>query len=289
MRNNGEDNLFLPPPPGFEVSRLSLGKGNIRLVHGGQGPPLILIHGLGGSSEDFFSAAPLLARERTVLIPDLPGFGDSEKPDAPYTMDWFLDVLQEMHGIWGLGPAAWLGHSMGGLLCLLLAARNPHLAERVIAACPAGGHDKLLVRWRLLRTVLLGKHGMLRIRWAQPLRLYFPLVLFNEWSPLVREFSQRFIRRWHGPQGRMLERSFTRSALSIFETPIWPEIGYIACPALMITGRHDRIIPRSQTQRLARHLPQGRHLMEFTGGHMLPYTHDDELCRAALDFLSLPR
>lgn len=289
MGNYTGDRHFLSPPPGFSVSRLNLSQGNMRLVRGGQGPPLILIHGLGGSSEDFFLAAPFLARSRTVYIPDLPGFGDSEKPDAPYSMDWFLQILHEMHGRLGLGPTAWLGHSMGGLLSLLLAARHPGLAERVVAVCPGGGHKKLLLRWRLLRNVLLGTSGKLRIRWAQPLRLYFPLVLFFEWSPLARDFSRRFISHWNGPQGALLERSFVRAGLSIFETPIWPEIGGITCPVLMITGRHDWVTTGEQTSRLARHLPPDRKLLELRGGHMLPYTHTGELCRAALDFLRLPR
>jgi pimeloyl-ACP methyl ester carboxylesterase len=289
MRNCDPNSQFLFPPPGFSVTRLHLNVGNMRLVHGGQGPALILVHGLGGSCEDFYLAAPLLARSHTVYIPDLPGFGDSEKPNAPYSMDWFLQILQEMHGRLGLGPSAWLGHSMGGLLSLLLAARLPGLVERTVAVCPGGGHKKLLLRWRLLRNVLLGTGGKLRFRWAQPLRLYFPLVLFFEWSQLARDFSRRFIRHWNGPQGALLERSFVRAALSIFETPIWPEIGGIASPVLMMTGRHDWVTTREQTSRLARHLPPERHLVELGGGHMLPYTHHSELCRAALDFLHLPR
>jgi pimeloyl-ACP methyl ester carboxylesterase len=288
MRNNDEDRLFLDPPPGFRVRSLSLGSGNMRLLKGGQGPVLILIHGLGGSSEDFFLPAPLLARKRTVYIPDLLGSGSSDKPDAPYTIDWFSQMLREMHGQLGLGPATWLGHSMGGLLSLRLALDHPELVDRVIAVCPAGGHEKLLVRWRLMRSFMLDKNGKLRIRWAQPLRLYFPLVLFNELSPLVFDFSRRFIRRWHGPEGRLLERSFLRAALSIFDSPVWPEANRITRPVLMITGRRDMVTTREQTQRLARHLPPGRSLVEISGGHMLPYTHASELSRAALDFCRLP-
>ncbi len=289
MRNFGEDGHCLDPPPGFSVSRLALSQGNMRLVHGGQGPTLILVHGLGGSSEDFFLAAPLLAREHTVIIPDLPGFGGSEKPEASYSVGWFIDVLQEMRRLLGLNRSDWLGHSMGGLLCLLLAARHPGLVERIIAVCPAGGHKKLPLRWRLMRSILVGRHGRLRISWAQPLRLYLPLVVFNQWSPLTRDFSRRFIARWHGPQGRLLERSFVRAALSIFETPAWPEVQSILCPVLLVTGSHDLVTTREQTRRLARHLPPDRRLLELRGGHMLPYTHAEELSCATLDFLGFPR
>ena len=289
MRNNGEDRLFLRPPPGFQVSRLPLGPGNMRLVHGGQGPPLVLIHGLGGSSEDFFQIAPFMARERTLFMPDLLGSGDSDKPDAPYTMDWFLEIILQMQEYLGLGRAAWLGHSMGGLLCLRLAQRRPDLVDRVIAVCPAGGHAKLLLRWRLLRDFLVDRNGRLRIRWLTPLRLYIPLVLFNEWSPMAQNFSRRFIRRWQGSQADLLERAFVRSALSVFNSPFWPQAGQLTRPVLMITGRSDLITTWEQTRRLARHLPPDRILLELGGGHMLPYTHARELCRAALDFCRQPR
>lgn len=289
MRNNGEHNLFLNPPPGFEVSRLPLDPGNMRLVHGGRGPALILIHGLGGSSEDFFLAAPLLARERTLYIPDLLGSGGSDKPDAPYTITWLVEVLRQMHRRLGLGPAPWLGHSLGGLLCLRLAADYPELVDRVVAVCPAGGQDKLLLRRRLLRDFLVNRHHKLRIRWTQLLRLYIPLVLFNEWSALARDFSRRFIRRWQGPQGPLLERSFVRAALDIFESPFWPQAERLTRPVLMITGRRDLITTREQTQRLAKHLPPERRLLALSGGHMLPYTHASELSRAALDFCRPPR
>jgi pimeloyl-ACP methyl ester carboxylesterase len=289
MRNNGIDRLFLNSPPGFEESILSLAPGNMRLVHGGQGPPLILVHGLGGSSEDFFQCAPRLAKERTLYIPDLLGSGCSDKPDVPYTLDWFLNLLREMHGVLGLGPAAWLGHSMGGLLCLRMALHHAGLVDRVIAVCPAGGHKKLLLRWRLMRAFMLDKNKRLRIRWTQPLRLYFPLVLFNEFSPMVHEFSRRFIRRWQGPERDLLERSFVRAALSIFDSPIWQEADSISRPVFMITGRRDLVTTREQTQRLARHLPPSKRLLELDGGHMLPYTHACELSRPALDFCREPR
>jgi pimeloyl-ACP methyl ester carboxylesterase len=289
MRNNGTDSLFLSPPSGFEESTLTLGPGKMRLVRGGQGPPLILIHGLGGSSEDFFQCAPRLAKERTLYIPDLLGSGCSDKPDAPYTLDWFQNLLSEMHGILGLGPVAWLGHSMGGLLCLRMALHHAESVDRTIAVCPAGGHKELLWRWRMMRTFLLDKNNRLRIRWTQPLRLYFPLVLFNEFSPVVHDFSRRFIRRWEGPESNLLERSFVRSALSIFDSPIWQEAGSISRPVFMVTGRRDLVTTSEQTQRLSRHLPPDTRFLELEGGHMLPYTHASELSRAALDFCREPR
>ncbi|KMY65893.1 hypothetical protein AAU61_19900 [Desulfocarbo indianensis] len=279
-----KEKLFLPLPPGFAASRLKLRQGEVRLIHGGKGPAMFLIHGLGGSSEDFFLMAPLLARERSLFIPDLPGFGDSAKPDAPYTMDWYLKVLREMAAVLGLARADWLGHSMGGLLVLLLALRQPDLVEKAVAVCPAGGHAKL--PWRLwsLKTFLLDQENRLRIRALQLMLLHIPLVLFHEWSPLARDFSRRFIAHWRGPQGLLLERATVRAGLSIMATPIWRELDRLRRPALLITGRHDWVVTAKQTKRLAGQLPQHSKIITLSCGHMAPYSRAGQVARAALDF-----
>lgn len=279
-----KEKLFLPLPPGFTSSRLNLRQGPVRLIRGGKGPAMFLIHGLGGSCEDFFLMAPLLARERSLIIPDLPGFGDSAKPDAPYTMDWYIEALREMAAALGVARPDWLGHSMGGLLVLLLAVRQPDLVEKVVAVCPAGGHARL--PWRLwsLKNFLLNKENRLRIRALQLMFLHIPLVLFHEWSPLARDFSRRFIAHWRGPQGLLLERTTVRAGLSIMATPIWRELDRLRRPALMITGRHDWVIPAKQTGRLARHLPHHSEIITYSCGHMAPYSRAGQVARAALDF-----
>ncbi|WP_148417036.1 alpha/beta fold hydrolase, partial [Haloferax sp. KTX1] len=64
---------------------------------GGEGPPLVFLHGIGldAATVSWRHALPALAPERTVYALDLPGHGDSDKPDRAYTTDYYLETLSE--------------------------------------------------------------------------------------------------------------------------------------------------------------------------------------------------
>lgn len=80
----------------------------------GEGDPLLLLHGIGDSHRTWRRVAPLLARHYRVLAPDLPGHGHSGRPDAPYTLDWFSDVMDAWMQAIGVPRAHICGHSYGG-------------------------------------------------------------------------------------------------------------------------------------------------------------------------------
>jgi pimeloyl-ACP methyl ester carboxylesterase len=92
----------------------------------GQGPPLLLIHGLGGSGRYWGGLAPLLAGSRTLIAPDLAGFGRSDKPRVDYSRDFHLDTIDSLLAALHVADSADVaGHSMGGVLAALLACRHP--------------------------------------------------------------------------------------------------------------------------------------------------------------------
>ncbi len=109
--------------------RLPWGRVSVQLA--GDGPPLLLLHGLGGSGRYWAGIAPLLGGTRTLIAPDLAGFGRSDKPRIDYTRDFHVDsvdaLLRALHVEGRLDIA---GHSMGGILAALFAARHP---ERIDA------------------------------------------------------------------------------------------------------------------------------------------------------------
>jgi pimeloyl-ACP methyl ester carboxylesterase len=103
------------------------------LDHASDGPPLLLVPGLTANSHAFdgLVAAGLSERLR-VLVPDMRGRGSSDKPDSGYTMaDHAADLVGMIHGL-GLRRVIVGGHSFGGLLSLVMAARHPELVERIV-------------------------------------------------------------------------------------------------------------------------------------------------------------
>jgi pimeloyl-ACP methyl ester carboxylesterase len=104
----------------------------------GQGPPLVLLHGVGTSRVVWRSVRPLLVPERIVAAPDLPGFGDSPPVGPGFALDEVADTLAE--GLRARLPTPFdlLGNSLGGAVACVLAARHPGLVSRLVLAAPAG-------------------------------------------------------------------------------------------------------------------------------------------------------
>ncbi|MEU1519741.1 alpha/beta hydrolase [Streptomyces sp. NPDC005811] len=103
------------------------------------GPPLLLVHGWGGDGREWSPHAESLADRFRVLVPDLRGHGRSEVPDHGNTPAEMADDLAALLARLDTGPAAVVGHSMGGQVVNLLAVRHPALVRSVIALDPAHG------------------------------------------------------------------------------------------------------------------------------------------------------
>ena len=104
----------------------------------GQGPPIVLLHGLSDSHRTWAKVAPVLARTRRVLMPDLPGHGQSDRPDASYALEWHADIIGKWMDELGLQEIDLVGHSFGGGVAqwILLAHRA---RVRRLALVAAGG------------------------------------------------------------------------------------------------------------------------------------------------------
>lgn len=128
------------PPEALRVHALATtfetacGHGHMGWHAWGEGEPLVLLHGGSGSWAHWIrNVEALAAAGRRVLVPDLPGFGDSHPP--PDGEDADASVAPLLHGLQRLaGPAPWdiVGFSYGGLLAGLLAARHPALVRRLV-------------------------------------------------------------------------------------------------------------------------------------------------------------
>ncbi|HEY3355051.1 MAG TPA: alpha/beta fold hydrolase [Polyangia bacterium] len=129
-----------------------------RLVWGelGAGPPLVLLHGLWDSHRAWRRCAPLLAPHFRLLMLDLPGHGWSGRPDAPYTMTWFADMVGGWMDAIGVARAHVCGHSFGGGIaqCMLLTHRAR--IDRLALVDAGGLGRELAVTMRLATVPLLG-------------------------------------------------------------------------------------------------------------------------------------
>ncbi len=125
-------------PPSWTRRRVRLPWGRLSVYLAGEGPPLLLLHGLGGSGRYWEGVAPSLAARRLLIAPDLPGFGRSDKPRVDYSRDFHVDAMRGLLDAVGVdGRLDIAGHSMGGVLGALLAVRDPpRVASLALVATP---------------------------------------------------------------------------------------------------------------------------------------------------------
>src|SRR5512133_250665 len=110
----------------------------MRYFVGGQGPSLILVHGLGGAAANWTELVPLLVRRHRLLVPDLPGHGGSTALPAVAGLEPFADRVALVAEREGMLPAAVVGHSLGGMIVLRMALRRPDDVPAIVLAAAAG-------------------------------------------------------------------------------------------------------------------------------------------------------
>src|SRR3954447_6822107 len=124
--------------PGLEERFAEIKGVRMRYFVGGQGPPLILVHGLGGAAANWTELVPLLVERHRLLVPDLPGPGGSTALPAVAGLEPFADRVALVAEREGMLPAPVVGHSLGGLVVLRLALRRPQDVQAVVLAGAAG-------------------------------------------------------------------------------------------------------------------------------------------------------
>jgi pimeloyl-ACP methyl ester carboxylesterase len=105
----------------------------------GSGPAILLIHGMAGSSRTWHDAMHLLARDYTVVAPDLLGHGESAKPMGDYSLGAYASGLRDLLvGSLGIESATLVGQSLGGGVAMQLAYQHPELCERLVLVASGG-------------------------------------------------------------------------------------------------------------------------------------------------------
>ncbi len=231
-------------------------------------PVLVMLHGFTGSKENWYPLAERLRGRYRLLIPDLPGWGESERqPDADYgytaqaarVADFIAQVAGTDDGV------VLLGHSMGGGIAALVAARHPRLVDRVGMLAASG----VLFEGNAFGQDVLAGHNPFAVSDAASLRGYLD-ILFH------RAGSRPWIP-WPASRGMIRKRR----ADAAFEQGVLDRIGRsaesllpgeeatrIRQPALLLWCRQDAVIDASALDLYAQRIPQARKVLLDGCGHM---------------------
>ncbi len=251
-----------------------LASGLVTEVHG-DGDAVVMLHGLGGSSNTFETLMPALGGYR-VIRPDLPGAGRSALPGAQLTIASINAAVLRMLNLAGVERAHFVGHSMGTLLCQHLAATAP---ERVRSLTlfgaltqPADANREGLRQ----RAKDVRESGMAAT--AEAVSNGSTSSYTHETNPAARAFVRESLLRQSPPAyAAHCEALAAASAVD-------PRA--LRCPVLIVTGRDDPVTPPSMAQSLADKVPGARLRILERCGHWAPFEFVTE-CRTELrEFLS---
>jgi pimeloyl-ACP methyl ester carboxylesterase len=272
-------------PTDFEERFADLRDVRLRYYVGGDGPPLVLVHGLSGAASNWVAVAPRLAKRFRVLILDLPGHGGSSPLPAAASLDPFAERIAELAEREGLLPAAFVGHSFGGLVVLRLALRRPDDVSALALVAAAGISTATRRVERLLAISSFVRPGRLysrfRARVARSPGLRY--LVFGYWGASdPPAFSPEVV---HGfLAGPALHTDTVTAARVLVTDDPRLDLDGVRCPTLVLWGARDHQVPLADGFEYARRL-RGELRVVADAGHLV-IGERPEVCAAAIeDFL----
>jgi 2-hydroxymuconate-semialdehyde hydrolase len=262
-------------PAGVPGRLLDVGGRRVHLVELGDGPPLLLVHGFGASTFDFeeFTLAPL-ARTRRAIAVDLHGFGWSERgDDLAYGWTLWSDQLAGVLDALDFERASLAGHSMGGAVATVFAARHPERVERLVLAgalYPQEAGETPLI-FRALRTPGVGE---------------LLLALVDDASaPGFSDAHHARARAWHRIRGtRAAALRYVRAPGKWAE--LAPAYARIRAPTLVLHGTDDESVAYAAMERAVAAIPDARIVAIPGGRHFLLRDSPDVFAREVEAFLA---
>ena len=235
-----------------------VGSINTRYRIQGAGSPVVLIHGIGSSLEDWDLNFDPLAEHHCVWALDLVGNGRSDKPAAPYTMVYFSNFVRDFLATQGLDRVSLVGSSLGGTVTLDFAIRHPEQVDRLVLVDPAGLGRDLTLLFRLSTLPVLGKQlTKPSLKGSEQLQRSF---FFDQ--SLVTPELMRFkyeLSNQPGMQDAMLATLRAnvnlRGVKPAVVSDLADNLSRITAPTLVIWGRENHTIPVAQAEVARKGIP----------------------------------
>lgn len=244
----------------------------------GAGPDVLLLHGWGSSRRMWWHLAPGLAAQHRVWALDLPGFGESDKPeDDWYSIPNYTTLVRAFIEAMVLGRTHLIGHSMGGMIAFDVSAAHPEMVERLVTINPVVTGRTTLRPFARLNTS----------RQALALALRASNVIFQ---PVLRESGKlvhgiTYLHRRFEDFAKGTVDSIIASGRATVSYNVIPRLPHITAPTLVIVGNQDPTIPSAEGRLAARTIPNAQ-LTVLAAGHHPTDDIPAKTLRVVQDFLA---
>jgi len=229
----------------------------IRYEVAGEGEPVVLVHGLSGSTRWWARNVPALAERYRGHLVDLPGFGAMRRLGRRFVLaeaaDWLLAWMEAV----GHDRVHLVGHSMGGYLSLKLAAQRPEVVRKLVLVDPAGVPSGRTMLGHLVPLLLAARHST------------------PDFLPVLARDA------FHAGPFTLL-----RAARDLLAQDVRGDLRPVGMPTLLIWGANDPLIPSSVGDLLRAEIPDARLLVIPATGHNPMFDRPGEFDAALLAFLA---
>ena len=256
---------------GFRSEYVRVGSYRVHYFVGGNGTPLLLIHGLGARSEDWTPQMPLYAKNGfRVYAIDLLGCGRTDRPDIAYTIGEQVELIRGFLNAVHVETTDVVGWSMGGWVALEFALRHPHRVNRLVAMDSAGLKFETNLTPDILEPNTVPQ--LERLEMVLTARHYY-----------IPGFVQRDLLRTMQRNRAVVHR--TLESLLHEEGDFGGRLGELRMPVLLVWGARDELIPPSVGKQMHAAIPQSVLELYAGCGHLAPATCADRVVPRVMDFL----
>lgn len=204
------------------------------------GPTLLFVHGLGAYGGSWEKNTGPLSRNFRCISLDLPGNGCSQTGDYPYTMDFFARCLIDFIGRLGLKNITIVGHSMGAQIAMTAVLMEPRCCDKLVLCAPAG-FEKFSAQERMMYNASLSYmswftgneqaiHQLIRVGFHK-----LPVDVAELIDTMTSIADRQPVRHYK----MMTERCIN----AMLDEPVYPRLGEITQPTLVLFGEQDAMIP----------------------------------------------
>jgi pimeloyl-ACP methyl ester carboxylesterase len=257
---------------------------------GDTGSAVVLVHGLGGSIENWEHNIDALAQQHRVYAVDLLGFGRTDKFPLIKDINVLIKFLNDFMDTQNIGIANLVGSSMGGGLILGFALQFPQKVAKLVLVNNGGMGREVNIIFRLasvpfLGRLLMGRPSLKSVEKMYRSLVYDPTIITPEMLRVGFELAVL-------PGATSALLSATHACISIwgqrakYNKELLSNLGKITAPTLIFWGKQDRILPVAHAQIAASKIPGARLHIFDNCGHGVMFEYPDEFNKLVLDFLA---
>lgn len=275
----------------LQPQRISIHGHEVRFFRAGEGPALLLVHGMAGSAATWKSVMPRLARDYTVIAPDLLGHGKSATPRTDYSLGAFAAGLRDLLVTQGIERATVVGHSLGGGIAMQMAYQHPERVERLVLVGSGGLGSEVSPVLRLL--TLPGAEYLMPLiftSYSRDIGNKISMLLHRGGlrAPAAEETWRAYVSLTEGGSRQAFVKTL-RSVIDLSGQSVSAHDRlYLAThmPTLIMWGERDQIIPVDHAYSAHEAMPGSRLEIFPESGHFLHTEEPDRFIRVLRDFLA---